>query len=260
MENVTNTAKKWWRSDFLILDTETTGLGEDAEVVEIGVIDKNGKVVFEQLIKPSKPIPEEATAIHGITNEDVKDAPVFDEVLPIFIELLSNKKIIAYNSKYDNRVLVASCRSEKKAKELSALLNFQSRFCLMELFAEWYGEKKEDGNFKWQSLIKAASFFGVDTTDAHRATADALMALEVLKGMRVRRSLFNPITTWSEPDHREVTLVLDKLGLPANRVARMVGVSGDRTVRRWKSGESPISYSAWAIIIAETYKQHIWKN
>ena len=67
------------------LDTETTGFGKRAEIVDIAVVGAAGKVLFESLVQPTRRIPADAIAIHGITNADVKDAPewcdVYDEVL-----------------------------------------------------------------------------------------------------------------------------------------------------------------------------------
>ena len=70
-------AHQWLRDNCLILDAETTGLGEDAEIVEITIIDTTGKPLINTLVKPSTPIPAEATAIHGITNEMVRHAPTW---------------------------------------------------------------------------------------------------------------------------------------------------------------------------------------
>lgn len=64
----------------LIVDTETTGLGDDAEIVEIAVVDSQGSIVFDSLVKPRRPIPREASDIHGITNAAVEDAPGFAQL------------------------------------------------------------------------------------------------------------------------------------------------------------------------------------
>ena len=64
----------------LIVDTETTGLGDDAEIVEIAVVDSQGSIVFDSLVKPSRPIPREASDIHGITNAAVAGAPGFAQL------------------------------------------------------------------------------------------------------------------------------------------------------------------------------------
>ncbi|MCW3664158.1 3'-5' exonuclease, partial [Burkholderia cenocepacia] len=61
-------------TNFILLDTETTGLDESAEIVEIAVIDDAGNVLLNTLVKPKHPIPNSATAIHGITNAMVATA------------------------------------------------------------------------------------------------------------------------------------------------------------------------------------------
>ena len=52
----------------LFLDTETTCFGPSAEIVDIGVVDLTGNIVFKSLIRPVRPIPADATAVHGIAN------------------------------------------------------------------------------------------------------------------------------------------------------------------------------------------------
>ncbi|ELA9868094.1 3'-5' exonuclease, partial [Vibrio parahaemolyticus] len=67
--------KKLSTQNAIILDTETTGLDSQAEIVEFTAICAHtGKVIVNELVKPTCSIPAEATAIHGITDEDVKDA------------------------------------------------------------------------------------------------------------------------------------------------------------------------------------------
>jgi len=68
------------------LDTETTGLwrGDGAELVEVALMDETGKVWVDTLVKPEKPIPSGATAVHGITDDMVKDAPCRKRLSPRF--------------------------------------------------------------------------------------------------------------------------------------------------------------------------------
>ena len=48
------------------LDTETTGLDPKDEIVEISIVDEDGSVLLEKFVRPSMPIPREATRIHGL--------------------------------------------------------------------------------------------------------------------------------------------------------------------------------------------------
>ena len=77
----------WLDANALILDTETTGLDDDAEVVELAVIDCAGTVLLDTLVRPSGPVPAEAAAIHGITDAMLADAPTWSEIHARFCDL-----------------------------------------------------------------------------------------------------------------------------------------------------------------------------
>lgn len=154
------------QDNWVILDTETTGLG-DAEIVEIAVINPQGQTLINTLVRPSIPIPDEAIAIHGITNEMVADAPTFLEIYPDLRQVLLNKNILIYNDEADRRFLNYCCKIHNLPK-----LGFKGRtYCLMHWYAMWYGEYSsywED--YKWQPLC-----------GGHRALEDCLAALKKLQ-------------------------------------------------------------------------------
>ncbi len=89
------------RSDVLILDTETTGLGAQDEIVELAIIDTNGTVKFDNLIQPTIPIPEEASRIHGITDDILQDdnAVSWNQYHVAIVSLLTKASfVLIYNS------------------------------------------------------------------------------------------------------------------------------------------------------------------
>lgn len=87
----------------LFLDFETHTLGGYA--VELAIVDVEGNVLFEQRMNPQVPIDEDATRIHGITNEDVKDLPTFAHHYDQLRALLRGRVIVAYNAEFDGDVL-----------------------------------------------------------------------------------------------------------------------------------------------------------
>ena len=58
----------------LYLDTETTGLHNSAEVIELGIVDDDGNVLFDELVRPRGKIDPAAGRVHGITQEMLADA------------------------------------------------------------------------------------------------------------------------------------------------------------------------------------------
>ncbi len=174
----------------LVLDTETTGLDDKAEIIEIAVIDATGKVLLNTLVKPSKPIPAEATAIHGITDEMVKDAPTWPEVNPQLCSLISGKTIAIYNAEYDLRLLEQTDRIWKVTPKISVTPQI---VCAMHEYAEFYGQKSDRGGYKWQKLTAAAEQQGVIIEGTpHRALYDCLTTLGVIKAMAAGGSRYAP--------------------------------------------------------------------
>jgi DNA polymerase III subunit epsilon len=81
-------------------DTETTGTRPEKDrIVEIAAYDPENNKSFQQLVQPGIPIPEEATAIHGITNEMIANAPSFEQAGRAFIDFCCGPCVlIAHNN------------------------------------------------------------------------------------------------------------------------------------------------------------------
>lgn len=170
-----------WLLGCHILDTETTGLDDSAEIVEISIIDQNGSVVLDTLVKPLNPIPAEVTAIHGITNDMVANAPSWAAIHDRVLSILTSKPLVIYNADYDLRMLAQTA----KLYGLRDSLNGLSAGCAMSAYAEFYGEWNETrGDYRWQRLANAARQQGVVVDGkAHRALADVKMTLGIIKAM-----------------------------------------------------------------------------
>ena len=184
-----NTARRWLAENRLILDTETTGLSGLDEIVEIAIINARGDVILDTLIKPSKSIPAEATAIHGITNEMVANAPCWSEVHHDVCGLITRSSgFVAYNSQYDSRLIyqtAALSGGTTAFSESEAAVINNIHDCAMLLYAEFYGQWDDRrSNYKWQRLTAAAEQQGVEVIgQAHRALADSLLTLGVIKAI-----------------------------------------------------------------------------
>jgi DNA polymerase-3 subunit epsilon len=186
----------WFESEdtppFLVLDTETTGLPdhEAFQVVEVAAVEKTGAVLFHSLVKPDIPMPEEATAKNGLTDDDLKDAPPFTEIWPRLAELLSQYELWTYNADFDQAAILASAKRFKLA--IPPLVEEASRWhCLMHKFARYHGEYSDYwGRDKYQDLYTACAELGVQGHDYHRARGDALNALGVMQALAARGGTF----------------------------------------------------------------------
>lgn len=150
---------------FVAFDTETTGLNtENCRIIEIGAVrfDQNGIIdTFNSLINPDQEIPLNITEITNINNQMVKDSPKIYQVLPKFLDFLTDSIVIGHNIQFDLRFLEAEClRNNFPVIKNTVIDTLQfSRWALPEL-------KK----YK-QSII--ADYFGVNIEAAHRAYDDA---------------------------------------------------------------------------------------
>ncbi|MEV3812529.1 3'-5' exonuclease [Aeromonas allosaccharophila] len=170
-----------WLLNCQILDTETTGLDDQAEIIEISIIDQFGGVVFDSLVKPQKPIPAEATAIHGITNDMVATAPSWADIHDEVCRIVNCYPLVIYNADYDMR-LMAQTAALYGLQPVTANAGVH---CAMLAYAEFYGDWNDyKGSYRWQRLTTAAAQQGVVTDgQAHRALADVMMTLGVLQAM-----------------------------------------------------------------------------
>lgn len=162
--------------DVLYLDTETTGLDGRAEIVDIAVADGGGRIVFETLVRPTAPIPRDASAIHGIEDAHVADAPTWPEVHDLLMALLANRTLVVYNAAFDRRILTQSCARHGLEGPRSIWT------CAMAAYAAYREITTGRGGFRRHKLEHAAASFGA-RTGGHRAAGDALACRAVVVGM-----------------------------------------------------------------------------
>ena len=189
-ERLAQWARDLLSREFVIFDVETTGLDYDWDrIVQIGVIDHTGKVLLDTLIKPCVHIPPEATQIHGITNEMVKDAPTFGEIHPSLFEALNYRVWVCYNLDFDRGFLVEECARHNLRPPLPSLwadtdpAQRREMYCAMSAYAAFWGEQRWSGGYKWQRLTDACAQQGIEVNGAHSAVGDCLMTLALLNKM-----------------------------------------------------------------------------
>lgn len=159
----------------LVLDTETAGLDPKDGVCEIAIIevDENLNPVetFSSLIDPEGPISPQASGVHGIVGEDVKDAPTLEEFFEIILQdRYKHEDVIAvgHNVKFDLG-FVGHCFKG----EITPL-------CTLRLARHLYPDAPDH---KLQTLRYAFGLESKGETDNHRALGDTLRCLNLLMRM-----------------------------------------------------------------------------
>ncbi len=100
----------------IVLDTETTGFDPATgdRMVEIGCVEVINTLPtgnhFHVYINPERDIPAEVVAVHGITNEFVKDKPTFGEIVGDFMDFIGNDKLVIHNAEFDMKFINAELK------------------------------------------------------------------------------------------------------------------------------------------------------
>ena len=158
---------------YTAFDTETTGLepSKGDKIVAIGAVRiEKGKIlkdaIFHTLVNPERPIPPQATKIHGITDEMVKDKPPLREVLPKFLTFCRDTVLVAHNAAFDLKFL------EIEAEKLGLKLDFP----VVDTLFLSYGLFQE---FEVHNLDSIAERLGIPVAGLHSALGDALLTAEI---------------------------------------------------------------------------------
>ena len=155
-----------------VFDLETTGINISRDkIVEICILKVNPDASRESktwLVNPEMPIPKEASLVHGIWDEDVKDAPTFKEIAPKIIEMIKDSDLGGFNSnRFDIPLLAEELLRVGFDFDLSKHRPVDALTIL---------HKKEPRN-----LTAAYQFYcGKSLDGAHSAEADTLATFEVL--------------------------------------------------------------------------------
>ena len=169
---------------FTIFDTETTGLDPQKghKIIEIaGVKFKNGTISeesFVSLVNPERDIPYEAKQVNKIEEEDVKNAPTIDLVLPQFLDFAKDTILIAHNARFDMGFL------EHEKQHCWGYVELPECLCTMELSKSLYPTE-----FRHNLDVLARRFDLEIPESRHRALSDVMLTAKALERMIEEHSI-----------------------------------------------------------------------
>ncbi|MFD7667734.1 3'-5' exonuclease [Streptomyces sp. NPDC059788] len=150
--------RRWARGilsdpNLLVLDIQTTGLGT-AWAVQIGATDRDGNVLFDELVNPLAAITPEATALHGLEQNRLASAPTFSTLLPDLAHLLANRSCLAYNADFDRAVLEREIQRLSPPARATRMTLYPRRWAdAMAPYAVWRGLwSVRRGSYRYQPL------------------------------------------------------------------------------------------------------------
>jgi len=170
--------------DLAVLDTETTGLA--GEIIELALVDREGRTLFEERIRPHCRIEPGAMAVHKIQDGHLVGLPYLDHHWPRLKPLLMEHTVVIYNKSFDVGRLRHSLNAalpdwKHDQGSQSDFQRFTDRAeCAMHAYA---------GGGRWVKLQDACRFEQVvidDLPPAHDALGDALRTLRLIQAVAVR--------------------------------------------------------------------------
>ncbi|MBQ2037021.1 MAG: 3'-5' exonuclease [Alistipes sp.] len=183
----------------VFFDLETTGVDTAKDrIVEISmvkVMPDGEEIVRTRLINPQMHIPEDATAVHGITDEDVKDQPTFAQIAKSLSQFIEGCDFGGFNSnRFDLPMLV------EEFLRAGVDVDFKNR--------KFIDVQNIFHKMEQRTLVAAYKFYcNKDLTDAHSAEADTRATYEVLKAQLDRYSeLQNDVAALAEFSSRGETV------------------------------------------------------
>src|SRR5712691_7698896 len=166
--------------DAVVLDTETTGLDPaSARLVEVAAVRVAGGRIdeastFRRLVRPGVTIPAAATAIHGIDDAAVEQAPPFAEVWRELSAFVGDAVVIGHSIGFDLAVLKREC-------DRAGLAFARPRSLCVRLLGEVAGR-----DLAGYSLDQLAAWLGVEVTGRHSALGDAAATAQVFLALLPR--------------------------------------------------------------------------
>ena len=179
----------------LVFDTETTGVDASARIVQLACAlyekGENNEWVctslYNHLINPWCPIPAETTAVHGIDDAMVKDAPTLDTVWENIFTVFNTAEIhVAHNHAFDDRIMTQEIRRLKLEK-----LSKRPVYCTMREWVDIARISNSRGWYKWPKLAELYThLWGKEIDGYHDALVDVKAAAACY--FKLKWEEFNP--------------------------------------------------------------------
>ncbi len=184
--------------DYIVLDTETTGLPDEnglPDIVTLGITVVRHREIatsVEFQIRPQKPISAEALSIHGITNEQAAEFEPFDSLWQPIAETLKDQLIVIHNASFDWPILLDHV--DRYGLEMPKI---QGLFCSQKAATPWAQVMNFPCSHRGPSMDLLTEVLGVEDLrgkgdGTHGAAIDSRQTAQVVEVIR-RNSRANKV-------------------------------------------------------------------
>lgn len=175
-ERAKEIAEKLLSGEYVFLDTETTGVTNNDEVINMAFINKDEVMEYNELYRPMIRVSPEALAVSGITDEQLATQKTFREKWSDFVRILNGRKLAIFNENFDERMIRVTCEKHGIPKsEVDEI--FRDAVCTMLLYSDFSDLKV------WIKMEEACHAAGINIEQDHLADGDVLMMVKLVKYM-----------------------------------------------------------------------------
>ncbi len=162
---------------FVVIDTETTGMTANDEIIELAIVDMDGTVLYDSTFCPVAEVNPFASAVNHLTNECLCDSPEFTDEWSKIKAFIGDKKILAHNIKFDKRLIKQTLEKYNSDSKIvdSLFCGCYDSVCIAKKYLD----------LPSYSLENIAHSLGIERVESHRAVDDCIMTLEVLTRLEI---------------------------------------------------------------------------
>ena len=176
--------------DYIVLDTETTGLPDESglpDIVTLGITVVRGREITESIefeIRPTRTISEEAQAVHGITDEQAAAFETFESQWNQISEYFKDQLIVIHNASFDWPILL-----DHVARYDLTMPPIQGVFCSQKAAIPWAQAMNLPCSHRGPSLDLLTEVLGAEDLRSkgdgiHGAAIDSRQAARTIEAMR----------------------------------------------------------------------------
>ena len=159
-------------SNFVVLDTETTGLQDSDEVVEIAITDMYGKTLYSQRFYPDKEVDYGAQKVNHLSKKVLEGNPKFSaDHWNTIKDIIAGRKILGHNIPFDKRLIAQTLKRYGVADDTDVV--FAGMYDSKTIAKKWMSAKS-------YSLNKLTTQIGIEREELHEAADDCRMTVEFL--------------------------------------------------------------------------------
>lgn len=162
-------------NDYIILDTETTGFDfEVDDIIELGITDINGNILYDGMLKPDRENSTNAEAVNHISNAELQDKPTILDEWEKIKKAVAGRKIATYNLDFDKNIMInAAVRHGIPKEEVEQL--FENSVCIMQSYIKY------TNGYRASKLQNALTENGIDVKQDHRAVSDCQVTAQLIQ-------------------------------------------------------------------------------